>query len=219
MAARGPWRDVNIQIRARLRVPVLSPRAGSFRFCNTLRPGGHGRTVPPPHSSTCVHPPRILTRMATMTAPSSPLFETRCAQRIQEVRMITRAALGRDLHADHQRFTAGQSSRRAGIVCKVRLWSFRGVRRLIAYFLRRLQESGGPVRFHCGLPTWCPDSECCKRGPRSLSHLNSTLICTGLDLYDLHDLKSRFLVFIHGLVESLAAAGVRPLYFLYSSHN
>ncbi|EIN13749.1 hypothetical protein PUNSTDRAFT_41214 [Punctularia strigosozonata HHB-11173 SS5] len=63
-------------------------------------------------------------------------------------------------------------------------------------FAKRLQQSGGPVRFYCGLPTWCPDSDC------------------DLDLHDLHDLKSRFLVFIHGLIESLAAAGIPASYRL-----
>jgi len=31
---------------------------------------------------------------------------------------------------------------------------------------------------------------------------------TGLDLHDLHDLRSRILLFIHDLLESLRAAGV-----------
>jgi hypothetical protein len=31
---------------------------------------------------------------------------------------------------------------------------------------------------------------------------------TGLDLHDLHDLRSRILLFIHNLLESLRSAGV-----------
>ena len=33
---------------------------------------------------------------------------------------------------------------------------------------------------------------------------------TGTDLHDLHDLRTRSLLFVHNLVESLRAAGVSP---------
>ncbi|ETW87209.1 hypothetical protein HETIRDRAFT_166745 [Heterobasidion irregulare TC 32-1] len=46
------------------------------------------------------------------------------------------------------------------------------------------------VRLYCTVPTWAPSSDLC------------------IDLHDLHDLRSRSLLFIHNLVESLRASGV-----------
>ncbi|KAI0932191.1 hypothetical protein AcW2_000883 [Taiwanofungus camphoratus] len=57
-------------------------------------------------------------------------------------------------------------------------------------FAQLIRRSGRSVRLHCTIPTVCSSSNACK------------------DLHDLHDLRSRSLVFVHNLVESLRASGV-----------
>ncbi|EIM83409.1 uncharacterized protein STEHIDRAFT_123842 [Stereum hirsutum FP-91666 SS1] len=58
-----------------------------------------------------------------------------------------------------------------------------------------------PVRLFCTVPTWSPCSETC------------------IDLHDLQDLRSRSLLFIHDLVNSLRASGVPASYTLSPSHS
>lgn len=57
------------------------------------------------------------------------------------------------------------------------------------------------VRLYCTVPTWAPSSDLC------------------IDLHDLHDLRSRSLLFIHDLVESLRASGVPASYTLAPSNS
>ncbi|KAH9081653.1 hypothetical protein EDB83DRAFT_2334065 [Lactarius deliciosus] len=57
------------------------------------------------------------------------------------------------------------------------------------------------VRLYCTVPTWSPSSDMC------------------IDLHDLNDLRSRSLVFIHDLVNSLRASGVRASYTLAPSSS
>ncbi|EPQ60639.1 hypothetical protein GLOTRDRAFT_135289 [Gloeophyllum trabeum ATCC 11539] len=65
-------------------------------------------------------------------------------------------------------------------------------------FLSKMVSSsgGGSVRLHCTVPTWCSPSDTC------------------LDLHDLHDLRSRALLFIHNLTESLRSSGIPASYRL-----
>ncbi|KAI0033183.1 hypothetical protein K488DRAFT_48261, partial [Vararia minispora EC-137] len=57
------------------------------------------------------------------------------------------------------------------------------------------------VQLYCTVPTWTPSSDIC------------------IDLHDLHDLRSRSLVFIHDLVKSLRASGVPASYTLSPSDS
>ncbi|KAI9444805.1 hypothetical protein H4582DRAFT_1911425 [Lactarius indigo] len=57
------------------------------------------------------------------------------------------------------------------------------------------------VRLYCTVPTWSPSSDMC------------------IDLHDLNDLRSRSLVFIHDLVNSLRESGVRASYTLAPSSS
>ncbi|THH21553.1 hypothetical protein EW146_g13 [Bondarzewia mesenterica] len=57
------------------------------------------------------------------------------------------------------------------------------------------------IRLYCTVPTWAPSSDIC------------------IDLHDLHDLRSRSLLFIHELVESLRASGVSASYTLAPSNS
>ncbi|KZT30579.1 hypothetical protein NEOLEDRAFT_1126169 [Neolentinus lepideus HHB14362 ss-1] len=52
------------------------------------------------------------------------------------------------------------------------------------------------VKLHCTVPTWCSSSDTC------------------LDLHDLHDLRSRALIFIHDLTASLRTSGISASYRL-----
>ncbi|KAG2044858.1 hypothetical protein BDR03DRAFT_9998 [Suillus americanus] len=56
-------------------------------------------------------------------------------------------------------------------------------------FARLLSQTGRSVRLHCSVPMWSYPSDTC------------------LDLHDLHDLRSRILLFVHDLLESLRSAG------------
>ncbi|KAI0825119.1 hypothetical protein BC628DRAFT_291535 [Trametes gibbosa] len=63
-------------------------------------------------------------------------------------------------------------------------------------FAQLIRKSARSVRLHCTIPTGCPSSAACA------------------DLHDLHDLRSRSLLFIHKLVESLRASGIPASYRL-----
>lgn len=67
-------------------------------------------------------------------------------------------------------------------------------------FARLLSQTGRSVRLHCSVPMW-----------------SSSDIC--LDLHDLHDLRSRILLFIHNLLESLRSAGIPASYRLAPSNS
>ncbi|KZS92955.1 hypothetical protein SISNIDRAFT_91155 [Sistotremastrum niveocremeum HHB9708] len=66
-------------------------------------------------------------------------------------------------------------------------------------FLRTVVKSGSTVRVLCTVPTWTPSSP------------------TFTDLHDLHNLRSRSLVFIHELLSALRAAGIQASYILAPS--
>ncbi|KDR84989.1 hypothetical protein GALMADRAFT_233523 [Galerina marginata CBS 339.88] len=57
------------------------------------------------------------------------------------------------------------------------------------------------VRLHCTIPTWSSSTDTC------------------LDLHDLHDLRSRFLLFIHDLLQSLRSSGISASYSLAPSSS
>jgi len=57
------------------------------------------------------------------------------------------------------------------------------------------------VRLHCTIPMWCPTSDACG------------------DLHDLHDLRARFLLFIHNLIASLRSSGISASYSLSPSDS
>ncbi|KAI0669884.1 hypothetical protein C8Q78DRAFT_152022 [Trametes maxima] len=63
-------------------------------------------------------------------------------------------------------------------------------------FAQLIRKSARSVRLHCTIPTGCPSSANCA------------------DLHDLHDLRSRSLMFVHNLVESLRASGIPASYRL-----
>ncbi|KZT44373.1 hypothetical protein SISSUDRAFT_1123910 [Sistotremastrum suecicum HHB10207 ss-3] len=64
---------------------------------------------------------------------------------------------------------------------------------------RTVVKSGSTVRVLCTVPTWTPSSP------------------TFTDLHDLHNLRSRSLVFIHELLSALRAAGIQASYILAPS--
>ncbi|KAH9937705.1 uncharacterized protein B0H18DRAFT_971884 [Fomitopsis serialis] len=66
-------------------------------------------------------------------------------------------------------------------------------------FAQLIRKSGHSVRLHCTIPTACPSSSC-------------------YDLYDLHDLRTRSLLFVHNLVETLRASGIPASYRLQPSN-
>ncbi|OBZ79005.1 hypothetical protein A0H81_01121 [Grifola frondosa] len=68
-------------------------------------------------------------------------------------------------------------------------------------FAELIRQSAPSVRLYCTVPTGCPSSDICA------------------DLHDLHDLRSRSLVFVHNLVESLRASGVPASYHLQPSNS
>jgi len=65
-------------------------------------------------------------------------------------------------------------------------------------YLSKMVSSSGvdSVKLHCTVPTWCSSSDTC------------------LDLHDLHDLRSRALIFIHDLTASLRSSGISASYRL-----
>ncbi|TRM66315.1 hypothetical protein BD626DRAFT_487396 [Schizophyllum amplum] len=68
-------------------------------------------------------------------------------------------------------------------------------------FAQRIVRTGySSVRLQCMLPSWSGSSESC------------------FDLHDLHKLRTRFLVFIHDLLQSLRASGVYAVYSLAPSN-
>ncbi|KAG1833798.1 uncharacterized protein F5891DRAFT_1040268 [Suillus fuscotomentosus] len=68
-------------------------------------------------------------------------------------------------------------------------------------FARLLSQTGRSVRLHCSVPMWSSPSDTC------------------LDLHDLHDLRSRILLFVHDLLESLHSAGISASYRLAPSNS
>ncbi|PPQ69640.1 hypothetical protein CVT26_001516 [Gymnopilus dilepis] len=56
------------------------------------------------------------------------------------------------------------------------------------------------IRLHCAIPTWSSPTDTCD------------------DLHDLHELRSRFLLFIHDLLQSLRASGISASYSLTPSN-
>ncbi|KAG1801631.1 uncharacterized protein HD556DRAFT_895187 [Suillus plorans] len=62
-------------------------------------------------------------------------------------------------------------------------------------------QTGRSVRLHCSVPMWSSPSDTC------------------LDLHDLHDLRSRILLFVHDLLESLHSAGISASYRLAPSNS
>ena len=69
-------------------------------------------------------------------------------------------------------------------------------------FTQLILRSGKPaVRLHCTVPTWSPSSDIC------------------LDLHDLHELRSRSLLFIHDVLHSLRSSGVSASYCLAPSDS
>jgi len=77
---------------------------------------------------------------------------------------------------------------------KVTLGDFQGA---IDSFTKLIVCSGTTdIRLHCAVPTWSSSTETC------------------LDLHDLHELRSRFLAFIHDLIQSLRSSGISASYSL-----
>lgn len=69
-------------------------------------------------------------------------------------------------------------------------------------FTQLILRSGNyAVRLHCAVPTWSSSSDIC------------------LDLHDLHELRSRFLRFIHDLLQSLRSSGIVASYSLAPSSS
>ncbi|PIL31951.1 hypothetical protein GSI_06655 [Ganoderma sinense ZZ0214-1] len=63
-------------------------------------------------------------------------------------------------------------------------------------FAQLIRKTGHSVRLHCTIPTGCHSSSTCA------------------DLHDLHDLRTRSLMFVHNLVESLRTSGIPASYRL-----
>jgi len=61
-----------------------------------------------------------------------------------------------------------------------------------------LRSGNAAVHLHCKVPTWCQSDTC-------------------LDLHDLHELRSRLLLFIPSLISSLRLSGVSATYSLVPS--
>jgi hypothetical protein len=69
-------------------------------------------------------------------------------------------------------------------------------------FTKVLSRSGKTaVRLHCTVPTWSPSFD------------------TSLDLHDINELRSRFLLFVHDLLQSLRAADMIASYSLIPSNS
>jgi len=72
----------------------------------------------------------------------------------------------------------------------------------LQHFEQMVASSGRPfVRLHCTVPTWSPSSTHCT------------------DLHDLHDLRSRSLLFVHDLLNALRSVGVQATYHLAPSDS
>nr|AIR74633.1 putative poxc laccase transcription factor [Pleurotus ostreatus] len=66
-------------------------------------------------------------------------------------------------------------------------------------FSRPVGTEHAAIHLHCTIPTWSHSSSNC------------------LDLHDLHELRSRLLVFIHDLIQKLRASGIHTTYSLTPS--
>ncbi|KAF9568389.1 hypothetical protein CPC08DRAFT_757491 [Agrocybe pediades] len=76
------------------------------------------------------------------------------------------------------------------------------LRDAIVSFTSLTVDSGrASVRLFCTVPTWSASTDTC------------------LDLHDLNELRSRFLVFVHDLLQSLRASGVSASYSLSPSSS
>ncbi|KAJ7038205.1 hypothetical protein C8F04DRAFT_1393105 [Mycena alexandri] len=64
-----------------------------------------------------------------------------------------------------------------------------------------MRSQTSDMRLYCTVPTWSPSSDNC------------------LDLHDLHQLRTKFLVFIHDLVQALRSSGVAASYVLVPSSS
>ncbi|KAJ7487597.1 hypothetical protein B0H11DRAFT_2230344 [Mycena galericulata] len=64
-----------------------------------------------------------------------------------------------------------------------------------------MRSHASDLRLACTVPTWSSSSDNC------------------LDLHDLHQLRTKFLVFIHDLVQSLRSSGVAASYVLVPSSS
>ncbi|KAJ6575113.1 hypothetical protein B0H19DRAFT_1127217 [Mycena capillaripes] len=64
-----------------------------------------------------------------------------------------------------------------------------------------LRSHTSDLRLYCTVPTWSSSSDHC------------------LDLHDLHQLRSKFLVFIHDLVQALRSSGISASYVLVPSSS
>ncbi|KAF8216244.1 hypothetical protein K438DRAFT_1705306 [Mycena galopus ATCC 62051] len=64
-----------------------------------------------------------------------------------------------------------------------------------------LRSHTSDLRLSCTVPTWSPSSDNC------------------LDLHDLHQLRTKFLVFIHDLVQALRSSGIAASYVLVPSSS
>ncbi|KAF8807405.1 hypothetical protein BYT27DRAFT_7241962 [Phlegmacium glaucopus] len=74
--------------------------------------------------------------------------------------------------------------------------------RAIDSFTKLIMCSGtSAIRLHCAVPTWSCSTETC------------------VDLHDLHELRSRFLIFIHNLIQSLRSSGISASYSLAPSSS
>ena len=73
----------------------------------------------------------------------------------------------------------------------------------------RLLESqpGRTVRLHCTVPT-STSSETCDH-PIYVPRHRLPIFCAGADLHDLHELRSRSLIFVHDIRDKLGSTGVR----------
>ncbi|KAH9835543.1 uncharacterized protein C8Q71DRAFT_762506 [Rhodofomes roseus] len=67
-------------------------------------------------------------------------------------------------------------------------------------FAQLIRKSGHSVRLHCTIPTACSSS-------------------ASYDLHDLHDLRTRSLLFVHNLIETLRASGIPASYRLQPSNS
>jgi len=76
-----------------------------------------------------------------------------------------------------------------------------------AYRLVTSTVPSGPIILRCNLPTWQPEET---RGGDSLV-LDGV---SGVDLYDLRALHEKSLLFVHGLIDKLKAAGFQASYKL-----
>jgi len=85
---------------------------------------------------------------------------------------------------------------------RIQLSELSNVQDAVVSFTNLTVRSGiTSIRLHCKIPTWSPSTDTC------------------LDLHDLNELRSRFLLFIHDLLKSLRSSGVSASYSLAPSNT